>query len=57
MKKDEYTDHLAVAHPGRSLGFLTQNEVFSVLFKILAEFIDNTENISNFVVINHSGKI
>jgi len=23
----------------------------------LAEFIDNTENISNFIVVNHSGII
>ena len=57
MEKDEYADDLAVAHCRGPPGFLSKDELFGALFKFLAEFIDNTENISNFIVVNHSGII
>lgn len=37
------------------LDFPAQDELFGVSFKVLAECVDNAENISNSVIINHSG--
>ena len=59
VKENQDGDDLGIGKPGRLIAMLlaiTELMLFEFRRKILAEIIGKTENFSNFVLGNHSGK-
>ena len=50
MKHHHYTNHLATAHSGFSLGFISDQMFLNRLLKFNAKFINKIVNFSNFIV-------
>ena len=59
VKENQDGDDLGIGKPSRLIAMLpaiTELMLFELRRKILAEIIGKTDNFSNFVVGNHSGK-
>jgi hypothetical protein len=53
MKKQADGDDLAFRHSWRTFGRLTKDKRLGGLVKIFTKFINKTENIANFIEVNH----
>jgi len=55
VKQQANGDDFAFGHDRRTLGSPAKKEAGSGFVKIFTELVDKTENIVNFIDVNHSG--